>query len=294
MYDLDTLHLMNDRAYEEYHRKKAITTLEVLREKLHNTRPPSISLLLNVFQNAETYNEFVVLVREYLPEREREILAKTSPHEQMACFASHFEERYLPLHPSFKEGECEDDYREILRNIPVTVMGFGWEDYHELNDHRLGIQLMSFLFEPPFAEDSDQQGERVALADGFPPAYRAEAQRVPTGGITLTAAERILKGKKWLPLQHWAAYINMSTGNWFLDMDNEMFYSGGEMNGWDKDVVEEMKKLWFQAQAYYDKMMNFALWLEGEKEGPAHFKQTVDFILANLQAGDVRGGVKDG
>ena len=95
MWDLDTLHAMNERAYEEYKRKQPTTPLEGLREKLRNARPPSISILLGVFRNVETYNDFVNLVREYLPEREKEILEKPTPHEQMACFASHFEDRYL-------------------------------------------------------------------------------------------------------------------------------------------------------------------------------------------------------
>ncbi len=287
MWDLDTIHAMNDRAYEEYHRKKATTTLEVLRERLRSARPPSISILLSVFQNAETYNDFVKLVREFLPEREREILEETTPSAQMAVFASHFEDRYLPLHPSFKDGMCEDDYYELLRDIPVMVMGFGWEDYHELNNARLGCQLMSYLFEPPFAEDSDQAGERVALVDGFPPAYQHEAERVPARGITLRAASRIFKAPKWAGLRSWAFYINQDTGNWFLDTDDEMRYSGMEMMGWGKETIEAMTTEWAKATAFYDKMMDFALWLEEEKDGPARFKQTINFLLAHLEAGDV-------
>ena len=86
-------------------------------------------------------------------------------------------------------------------------MGFSWEDYHELNDARLGVQLMSYLFEPPCGDDSEQAGERVALVDGFSPEYQREAQRVPAGGITLDAAKRIFKGKKWVGLRNWAEYI---------------------------------------------------------------------------------------
>ena len=281
MWDLDTLHAMNERAYEEYKRKQPTTPLEGLREKLRNARPPSISILLGVFRNVETYNDFVNLVREYLPEREKEILEKPTPHEQMACFASHFEDRYLPLHPSFRDEMCEDDYYELLREIPVIVMGFGWEDYHELDNARLGVQLMSYLLEPPF-EDSDQAGERVALFDGFFPEYQREAQRAPASGVTLNNADRIFKGKKWAGLRNWAKYINMDTGNWFLDNDDEMRYSGMQ-NDWDKETVEAMSKEWLQAITFYDKMMEFAAWLEDEKEGLAHFKQTVDFILAHLE-----------
>ncbi len=285
MFDLDTLHVMNDRAYEDYQsRKKPTTPLGVLRERLLNARPPSISMLLSAFQNVETYNDFVKLVREYLPEREREILEKPTPHEQMACFASHFEDRYLPLQPIFKDEECEDNYYELLRDIPVIVMGFGWEDYHELDNARLGCQLMSYLLEPPFEQDSDQAGERVALVDGFPPEYQREAQRVPTNGITLNAAKRIFQGKKWVGLRNWAEYINMSTNNWFLDTDEEM-RSSMQMTEWDKETVEAMSKEWLKANAFYDKMMEFAAWLEDGKEGPAHFKQTVDFILAHEEGG---------
>jgi hypothetical protein len=146
---------------------------------------------------------------------------------------------------------------------------------------------MSYLFEPPWGDDSEEAGERVALVDGFSPEYQREAQRVPTNGITLDAARRILKGKKWAGLRNWACYIYQDTGNWFLDTDDEMRYSG-TLNDWDKETVEVMSREWLQAQAFYDKMMEFAAWLEDEKEGLARFKQTVDFILAHLEEGDVK------
>jgi len=79
----------------------------------------------------------------------------------------------------------------------------------------------------------------------------------------------------------------MSTGNWFLDTDDEMRYSGMQ-NDWDKETVEAMSKEWLQAITFYDKMMEFAGWLEDEKEGTARFKQTIDFILAHLEEGDVK------
>ena len=121
MWDLDTIHGMEDRAHQEYLRQKTTTPLTALREKLSDVHPPSIYLIRSLFQNVETYNDFVKLVRDFLPEREKEILGKTSPSAQMAAFASHFEDRYLPLHPAFKDGEIEDDYYELLRDIPVMA-----------------------------------------------------------------------------------------------------------------------------------------------------------------------------
>lgn len=55
---------------------------------------------------------------------------------------------------------------------------------------------------------------------------------------------------------------------------------------WDKADVEGMTKLWREAQAYYDKAMEFAAWLENEKDGPARFKQTVDFLISHLKEED--------
>jgi hypothetical protein len=271
---------MEERAHQEYLRQKPTTPLAALREKLHDVHPPSISLIMSLFQNVETYNDFVKLVRDFLPEREKEILEKPSPSAQIAAFASYFEDRYLPLHPVFKDGEVEDDYYELLRDIPVMVMGFGWEDYHELNNARLGLQLMCYLFEPPFEGDSEQAGERIALIDGFSPEYQREAQRIPAGGISLDDARLIFKGKKWIGLRNCAEYINQATDNWFLDIDDEM---RGDMQPmeWDKETVASMTQEWLKADAFYGKIMEFALWLENKKEGVTHFKKTVDFFLAN-------------
>ena len=143
---------------------------------------------------------------------------------------------------------------------------------------------MSYLLESPI--EGYDEGERVALVDGFTPEYQSEAQRVPANGITLDAARRILKGKKWVGLRNWACYIYQATGNWFLDTDQEM-RSNMQIMEWDKETVEAMSKEWLQAQAFYDKMMDFAGWLEDEKEGPSRFKQTIDFILAHFEEGDV-------
>ncbi len=219
-------------------------------------------------------------VRDFLPEREKEILQKTSPSAQLSAFASYFEDRYLPLYPAFKDGEVEDDYSELLRDVPVMVMGFSWEDYHELNSARLGMQLMCYLFEPPMQDDTDMAGERIALVDGFPTEYQREARRVPTGGISLDYARIIFKGKKWTGLRNCAEYINQSTDNWFLDTDEEM-RSNMQNCEWDKEIVAAMSKEWRQAIAFHDKIMEFADWLEDKTDGAAHFKQAVDFLLAN-------------
>jgi hypothetical protein len=144
------------------------------------------------------------------------------------------------------------------------------------------MQLMCYLIEPPMQGDSDMAGETVALVDEFPSKYQREAQRVPTGGISLDEVRRIFKGKKWIGLRNCAEYINQSTDNWFLDTDEEM-RSSMQNEEWDKETVAAMSKEWLKANTYHDKIMGFAAWLEEKKDGVAHFRETVDFLLAKSE-----------
>lgn len=286
MWDVDTLHYLNDLAVERSIKAKTDKPLEALVFLLEGARPPSLSILISFYDKAEEFSDFVKLVKEYLPEREQEILREPTPSAQVAKFASYFEDRYLPLHSAFKDGGVEDDYAELLRDIPVEVMGIGWEDYETLNDYRLGIQLMSFLIESPIV---NEEGQRVSLADGLPSAYQVEAERLPAGGVKLQAAQRILKGKKWTGLRIWAEILHQSTNNWFLDTDDEARDSG-MINEWDKETVEQMAKDWKKAEAMYNQAMNFAAWLEDDELGTARFKETIDFLLSNLTPEDYKGG----
>jgi hypothetical protein len=63
MWDLNTIHAMEDRAHQEYLRQNPTNPLAALRGKLHDVHPPSISLLLSLFQNVETYNDFASTVK---------------------------------------------------------------------------------------------------------------------------------------------------------------------------------------------------------------------------------------
>lgn len=287
MHDLNTLRFMNESNHAEYERKKASTVIEVISEKLSNPRPPALAVLIARYSNADDFNMFVRLIRKYLPEREVDILSGTSPAAQMSSFATYFEDRYLPLHNAIKDGIMEDDYNELLRDIPVYTMGFGWEDYEELNNARLGCQLMSYIFSPPAENDKEQQNVRISLADGFPPEYQVNVRRLPVEGLSVHDAQSIFRGKKWFPLKSWAEYINQDTNNWFLDTDEEMRSQCMIMDWFEEGIIDAMTADWKVAESRCDKMMDFATWLEDKKEGPQRFKQVVDFILAHTKKKDI-------
>ena len=49
---------------------------------------------------------------------------------------------------------------------------------------------------------------------------------------------------------------------------------------WDKETVASMTEEWLKANTYYDKIKEFASWLEDKKDGVANFGETIDFLLA--------------
>ena len=96
--------------------------LLILGVKLRSVGPPSLQMLIAHIQDAEEYEDFWRLVIELLPEREREILDEPTPGEQIAAFASFFEDRYFPLQDGLREGDAEG-YSDLTYQIPVVVMG---------------------------------------------------------------------------------------------------------------------------------------------------------------------------
>ncbi len=61
--------------------------LLALARRLRSLGPPSLSVLIAQLGEAQEYEEFRRLVREFLPEREGEILGRASPAAQVAAFA---------------------------------------------------------------------------------------------------------------------------------------------------------------------------------------------------------------
>ncbi len=157
------------------------TPLSILAAKLLSQGPPSLSALLSRFEEAEEYQGFVKLVREFVPERKREILRQSTPAAQIAAFATRFEDRYFPLADMCRM-EMER-YGDLTSGIPLVPMGIDWEDYHEIaSNYRPGYQLLAYLLADPY-----DSGARVALAEACAEVVpQALLQRIPEGGLSST------------------------------------------------------------------------------------------------------------
>jgi hypothetical protein len=220
----------------------------------------------------EEYERFISLVKEFLPEREQDILRQVTPSSQVAAFASYFEDRYFPLDDRFKLGDVEG-YSELIYGIPVVVYGLTWEDYHEIpSDWREGFQLMTYLIESPYEDDA-----RIALAEACAEYVSQELlQRVPEEGFSPAELHQLVDNTRYSALAIWADMVWSQTGNFFLDVDFETLWSEGQPE-WDMGTVQEVITRWQQAEAMQNKMVELAQWLE--KDLPAHFAEMLNFIL---------------
>ena len=248
--------------------------LSALTRRMQSLAPPSLSILIARLSEMEDYGDFVKLVKEFLPEREEDIFHQLSPATQMAAFANYFEDRYFPLDENFKLGEGES-YYELTRGIPVIVRGLSYDDYECItSDWRPGLQLMSYLIENPYEEGD----ARISLAEACEEHVTVELlQRVPEGGLSLDEAHRILDNTPYNALALWAGIMCASTGNFFLDTDYEMLWSGGALPEWDRETVEILTRQWQQADLIQQEILDLAEFLEGD---PAtRFGEILNFIL---------------
>jgi hypothetical protein len=256
--------------------------LLILTGKLLAAGPPSLSVLIARLQDSEAYGDFISLIREFLPEWEREILHEPAPARQMAVFASHFEDRYFPLDSNIMDG-WETEYSDLTRHIPVIPRGFSYDDFSELSSSsRAGIELMTYLLEDPYRDDDD----RVALSEACKEHVPVEIlQRVPQGGFPLQGLHRLLNKTKYEALALWGDEITLDTGNFFLDLDSETLSTGYAENiEWTKEDVKNLTTEWQRADRIDEGIYNLCEWLE--EDSPARFKELLDFLLERTTNGE--------
>ncbi len=250
---------------------KRVSPLLALANKLLAQRIPSLNSLVAQIADAENYAQFVQMVKTYLPEREQDILHEPTPSSQMMSFASYFEDRYFPLEEIFKMGDLEG-YGDLTYRIPVVVLGFSYDDYHEITEWRAGALLMTYLVESPWEEEDTDVSMAEACASEVPAPLVERAGKVR---LRLNEAHELLKGTKYEPLALWADRLHYNTGNFFLDTEYETLWNSMPPD-WDPETVKGLTKEWKQAEAHDNKTGELMSWLE--EDLPGHFEELVAFI----------------
>ena len=254
-------------------------SLSALAQRLRSLGLPSLSVLIARLGDIEDYQAFLDIVREFLPEREAEILCNLTPATQVAAFANYFQDRYFPLQDHFREPESGivESYSDFTRCIPVILRGISYEDYHDLatGNWRNGALISSLLIEDPYSEGEETH---IAIAEACLGLMTAELiQLVPEGGISPEEAHRLLSDTEYEGLALWADQLHLSTNNFFFDTDYESFWSGYNEIDWNREMVESLTTEWQQADVIDEKVGQFFNWLEDDLE--PRFRELLNFIL---------------
>jgi len=250
---------------------KRASPLMALALKLLARRVPSLSSLVAQISDAENYAQFINIVKTHLPEREQEIMHEPTPAAQIARFASYFEDRYFPLEEPLKWGEIES-YGDLTYRIPLIVLGFSYDDYHEIPEWRAGAQLMTYLIESPWEEGGDNVSLAEVCSEHVPQELVERGRGIR---LSLGEARRLLNDTKYKPLALWAERLHYDTGNFFLDNDWEMLWNSIPPD-WSTEAIQDLTRQWQQAERHDGETGDFMEWLEGDP--PRRFEELVSFI----------------
>lgn len=232
--------------------------LAALTKKLE-LAPPSLRAMLDTIADGELISEFFQIVRDYLPEYERE-LSRLPTEERVAVFISRFGERYFPLaHGLFDYGyEGSEAYWSIVHNIPIDRNAITMEEYHDFDMLPPGFFLLLTLVTCPFW---GEEGALVTIRE-----HAAEltdmalVRRIPSIGWEPDHLAEWLKDTKYSVVGTFAQYLHRDTGSPWLDMSYEDEGYGDLV--WEKELVEYMKGQWLITEVFWKELHDLSQKLE--------------------------------
>ena len=274
--------------------------------RLAEERPPKISAAvrkLRGWEDAEERAWFEALLQQTVPERAWEILQLDNEWEQVLSFAARFSVDHFPLCEGYldmqadwlqdwRREEPEYDYFErspynlIKEGIPFQLMGFSWEEQHEMWDqHRHGMCALALLAAMPahgeFAA-REFRGMREAWLESASDVIPAETlKRLPEGGIPLELLEEAVRNTPLEAAPLAGRWVHGRTETFFLDECFPEEYTGGYSDPWDVDIIEYARQEWSKAKAILDRIEWLSAWLD--ERLPERFGQMLDFILERLE-----------
>jgi len=282
MWDLDTLHYLNEQAHlqaVERANQKAQQTisrvsapvfpLAILSRRLI-LGPPSLSHLIDLIENSDVAAEFHDLVREFLPEHEDFIMA-LDEEGRIREFDYYFSRRYFPLSDNIYLGDLT--LGDFLQQIPVDLMGFSYDDFHLFQDFREGYILMLSLVESPFVDD-DHHGGRVPILERVTELIgRGLVELIPTDGWSCEDLHRMLDKSDYEGVAAFGDWVNANTGCWQLDAN----YADYEGEHWSRHVVDQLTRQWPRVVDIQNKISEMAEWLEEDIH--YNFRTLLSFML---------------
>ncbi|MEE9199148.1 MAG: hypothetical protein V3U26_05065 [Dehalococcoidia bacterium] len=231
-----------------------------LADALRGARPHSLSSLVMQVEDVETYQDFVRLVDEYLPDQRQDIIQAGSPEDMVMAFARRFGDRYFPLADHLGLGDIES-LSDLMRFIPIDVHGYDYDDYHSLCDERPSALLSSLLVDFEEELGIGEEGVRVTILEAAVQHVSQELLgHIPGQGYSLEYLEQVLPGSKYEGLLDRARHLCHTANNVFLDVTGEEFWSNPPE--WSREQVDYLTQEWRKANEMQDRMVTFFKWLE--------------------------------
>ena len=249
-------------------------------------RPPSLRELVTLVGYADDYAWFAGLARRLFPQEAKAALSAPDVRKRVERFVQLFQERHFPLYAPFfeffmDEGD-EPPWTWLRKGIPFELMGFGYDDLHEMWDgYREGLSALALLAKPPDSIYEGPDGIRVAWLESAAERIPQETlERIPQGGIRLDDLTEALKETKFEGAAQACSWVLAETGNFFLDHTYEDGNYDGFSDPWEDDIIQEGTEEWRKASALIDSVTRLADWLE--EDLPGRFAEMLDFILERL------------
>ena len=276
MWDLDTLHYLNEQAYLSSRKMvngeiggtttptepesgtitppkpKPVFPLSLLAAKLI-VGPPAIVRLIDLLDDSDSIAGFLELVREYLPRREGEIMAEVEDTGRIERFCRYFSNQYFPLEDV--EGHYDDfTLSDFIHHIPVTLMGFGYDDYEEFNSFRDGFILLLSMVESPYDEN-----ERIPILERVKELVgKSLVELIPHEGWSLVDIHRMFEGSQYEGVVAFADWVHSTTDCWQLDAN----YTEYGPEDWSREIVNGLAAQWPTVIDLQTKMQRMYEWLE--------------------------------
>ena len=261
--------------------------LPLLVEQLQ-TAPACLYSLIEIANDPHSYERFRDIVLQFLPKHSQDILTIRDSKSQVITFLDLFESEHFPLmemsHDELQSLDEDDDYYPawivLTQSIPIKPHGFptfilsrGWDPFNP------GMSTLLHLFNldnhhtaPDTLREQNQKSINLYLAG-------ATLDKIPEGGYNPNDIAKAVNGTQYTSLTLFAQWLFATTGNPFLDHDDDFFsqhYFLDHPVPWTKGKVQQYTAFWQEARATKTTIEALVDWLE--EDLPANLDTLLDTI----------------
>lgn len=235
--------------------------LEILAAHMRRASPLALDFLINIFRPPEGERDFLMLVREYLPDAEQKIMGMRGVENRIVIFSEAFSSRYFPLYEL-----CVDDYTDFTNRCPAESFAQGMYEYDEIagSDDVASIVIASILEN---SWGTDRASFLEAASQYLPESL---LKTIPDDGFPISELQELLTKTKFEPIVFWIKAILLETGNFFLDAGSIEDTGVDFRVTWDRPTIEELTRQWQRFEAWQGQWHKFKQWFINNLEENAY------------------------